>query len=86
MRFNDLVLENHRAFYGTLVSFCTVFVNLFYYFVYNTSPLTMVSLIPIIFWITYDSNEHERATVEGYWIWVGLLIASTLFSLAYPLF
>lgn len=80
------LFENERSFYATLVCVCTLSINLFYYVFYNASPLTMLAVLPIIFWIAYDGNEHETATDEGYWIWVVLLIITSLLIVIYPLF
>ncbi|VVB74902.1 Uncharacterised protein [Candidatus Tiddalikarchaeum anstoanum] len=79
------LLENKRAFYATLVCLCTVIINLWYYFAYQKSPLTLVSLLPIVFWIAYDGNEHEQATTKGYWVWVVLLLVTTIIALEFPL-
>ena len=85
-RLKQDMLENQRAFFATLVCVCTLVINLFYYVFYNTSPLVMIALLPIIFWIAYDGNEHEKATVEGYWVWVILLLLTTVVVIMYPLF
>ena len=84
--FKEQLLDNHRAFYATLVCFCTLIINVWYYFAYSVSPLTIISVLPIVFWIAYDGNEHETATVEGYWIWNILLVVSTIIVIMYPMF
>ena len=85
-KLREQLLANHRAFYATLVCVCTLTINLFYYVFFNTAPLAMIALLPIVFWIAYDGNEHERGTVEGYWVWVILLLITTALVVMYPLF
>jgi hypothetical protein len=85
-RLREQLLDNQRAFYATLVCVCTLTINLTYYLIYNTNPLTMFAVLPIIFWIAYDGNEHEKAALEGYWVWVILLIITTFILVVYPLF
>lgn len=85
-RLKEKLLANNRAFYATLVCFCTLVINLWYYIGFNTSPLTMIAILPLVFWVAYDGNEHEKATVEGYWAWVIILLLSSLAVIMYPLF
>lgn len=85
-KLQEQLFANERAFYATLVCVCTLGINLFYYTMYNTRPLTMIAVLPIIFWIAYDGNEKEKATDQGYWVWVILLLLTSLIVVAYPLF
>ncbi|PIU62830.1 hypothetical protein COX58_02670 [archaeon CG_4_10_14_0_2_um_filter_Archaea_38_6] len=80
------LLENKRGFYATLVSICTLIICLVYYIFYNAAPLTLIAVLPIIFWISYDGNEHDTAATKGYWVWVLLLLITTAVVLIYPLF
>ena len=84
--FRELLLANERAFYATLVCVATLLINLIYYIAYNTQPLVMISILPIIFWIAYDGNEKEIATTKGYWLWVIMLLLTCIFVTLYPLF
>ena len=84
--FKKLLVISQRSFYATLVCFLTTLINLIYYVFYNQSPLTLVALMPIIFWIAYDGNEEEKATKLGFWYWVSLLIATSAIVMIYPLF
>ena len=79
------LFDNKRAFYATIVCFCTVLINLWYYLAYKLSPISIVSILPIIFWIAYDGNEHETATEQGYWVWVLLLLIATVIAIEFPL-
>lgn len=77
---------SERSFYATLACFFTCLINLFYYLVYSKSPLTLVAILPLIFWVAYDGNEEGKITKLGYWYWVSLLTATSLVTLIYPLF
>ncbi|MFA5333966.1 MAG: hypothetical protein WC376_05735 [Candidatus Nanoarchaeia archaeon] len=84
--FKELSMINQRSFYATLVCFLTCLINLIYYLVYSKNPLTLVALMPIVFWIAYDGNEEEKATKKGFWYWVFLLIITSILVMIYPLF
>ncbi|MDD2678650.1 MAG: hypothetical protein PHT91_00540 [Candidatus Nanoarchaeia archaeon] len=81
-----LSLVSQRGFYATLVCFMTMLINLVYYFAYDKSPLTLVAIMPIIFWIAYDGNEENKATKKGFWYWILILITTSAIVMAYPLF
>lgn len=77
---------SQRGFYATLVCLLTCIINLVYYLGYNRSPLTLVAVFPMIFWIAYDGNEDQEATRRGFWYWVSLLITVSILVMIYPLF
>ncbi len=83
--FKELSKISQRSFYATLVCFMTCLISLIYYFAYAKNPLTLVALMPIIFWIAYDGNEHEQAA-KGFWYWVIILILTSIIAMVYPLF
>ncbi len=85
-KLKEEILANQRAFFATLVAVCTLMITLFYNVTYNTDPNILVAIFPIILWVAYDGNEHEKGTVQGYWFWVLALILSTLIMVIYPLF
>ncbi|MBN1923138.1 MAG: hypothetical protein JW791_00035 [Nanoarchaeota archaeon] len=80
------ILENQRAFLATLSVVCTIIINLFYHVNYKVNPNSLVGIFPLLLWVAYDGNEHEKATVQGYWYWVIALIITSIILVAYPLF
>ncbi|MDD4352832.1 MAG: hypothetical protein PHN56_00080 [Candidatus Nanoarchaeia archaeon] len=84
--FNKLSRISQRSVYATLVCFLTCLINIVYYLVYNKNPLTLVALMPIVFWIAYDGNEDQEATKKGFWYWVSLLLTTSILVMIYPLF
>lgn len=84
--FKELSMINQRSVYATLVCFLTCLINLVYYLVHSKNPLTLVALMPIVFWIAYDGNEEQEATKRGFWYWVSLLIVTSILVMIYPLF
>lgn len=85
-RLKDELLSSKRTFFSILTCFCTVLINLWYYLAYARSPLILFSILPVVFWIAFDGSEHEHEPVKGYWVWVSLLIASTIIAIIFPLF
>ena len=85
-KWKNQIYQNQRSFYAVLCVLSLVIIQLVYIVNYNFEPAIITSLIPIILWIMYDGNEHEKATEQGSYIWIFILIIITILVCYFPQF